>query len=569
MSNSDQEDNGILPDAPEPETSPVNPEHGDGDDTAGATSQEAEETKPNTTETVKLEDLFDDDDDDEESPASSAAVTSKLESSPEPPPKPSGPAPVQIGSETMYAFYLRLFPFRYLFQWLNHGVKPSPDFGNREFAFTLQNDAYLRYQSFPNAELLRKEILHLNPSRFEIGPVYSTNPRDRKTLRKASLFKPVSKELVFDIDLTDYDDIRTCCTKANICQKCWSFVTMAIKVIDTALRDDFGFEHILWVYSGRRGAHAWVCDQRARSLPDDRRRAIAGYLEAIRGGSQSGKKVNLKRPLHPHIARSLEILKPYFASTILVEQDTFSSPAQAEQLLSLLPDKPLADALRKKWDSAPDRASLSKWNDIDAVAKSATSRTTSQQDVKSKGSGSNKPLDTKALLEAKQDIALEYTYPRLDAEVSKKLIHLLKSPFVVHPGTGRVCVPIDIRRVEQFDPLAVPTVEELIAEINAWEGDDSKNNDNGNGNGNSVVKDEQITGDVAGGPSSAADIDGKGRRVQDYEKTSLKPYIDYFRSFVAGLIKAERTGEGGRKRGRAEDGEDGVKEESGASAMEF
>ncbi|KAL8684163.1 MAG: hypothetical protein Q9224_006557 [Gallowayella concinna] len=404
----------------------------------------------------------------------------------------------------MLAFYQRLFPFRYLFQWLNHSMKPSNDFGHREFAFTLQNDAYLRYQSFPTSDLLRKDILRLNPSRFEIGPVYTTNPRDRKTLRKSTAFRALAKELVFDIDLTDYDEIRTCCDKANICHKCWSFITMAIKVVDVALRDDFGFQHIIWVYSGRRGAHAWISDKRARTMDDQRRRAIAGYLEVIKGGAQSGKKVNVKRPLHPHLARSLDILKEHFQKDVLVDQDPWAKPEKAERLLQLLPDKTLNDALRKKWDSAPGRSSLNKWADIDALAKA----------------GASKNLDRKALLEAKQDIVLEYTYPRLDVEVSKKVNHLLKSPFVVHPGTGRVCVPIDIQRVEEFDPLGVPTVTELLHEIDAWEPPNKK-------------------------PESEEDT----KKMQDYEKTSLKAYVEHFRSHVGVLLKAEQ----GIKRERADD----------------
>lgn len=375
----------------------------------------------------------------------------------------------------------------------------------------------------------RKDILKMNPSRFEIGPVYNRNPRDRKTLGGGQL-KPLAKELVFDIDLTDYDDIRTCCTKANICDKCWAFVTMSIKVVDTALREDFGFQHILWVYSGRRGAHAWVCDPRARNLPDDRRRGIAGYLDLIRGGTNSGKRVNLKRPLHPHMNRSLEILKPYFAQTTLVDQDTFVSTEQAQRLISLLPDKGLNESLRRKWDSAPDRSSTSKWADIDALAKTGKSST----------------LNTTALRDAKQDIVLEYTYPRLDSEVSKKMIHLLKSPFVIHPGTGRVCVPIDIRNVEEFDPLSVPTVTELLSEIDSW---DAENPSNGAAEG------------PEGDGSALHDSDARGgRKLQDYEKTSLKPYIDYFRSFIAGLNKEERHG----KRERHEDVPE-VKSES----MEF
>lgn len=77
---------------------------------------------------------------------------------------------------------------------------------------------------------------------------------------------------------------------------------MAIKVVDVALREDFGFRHILWVYSGRRGVHAWVCDRRARTLDDGKRKAIAGYLEVLKGGGGGGaRRVNLRRPLHPHI----------------------------------------------------------------------------------------------------------------------------------------------------------------------------------------------------------------------------------------------------------------------------
>jgi DNA primase small subunit len=81
-----------------------------------------------------------------------------------------------------------------------------------------------------------------------------------------------------------------------------------------------------------------------------------------------------------------------------------------------------------------------------------------------------------------EDIILQYTYPRLDAEVSKHRNHLLKAPFCVHPSTGRcslsndisvtyiyegrVCVPVDPARVHEFDPEGVPTVGQLLRELN-------------------------------------------------------------------------------------------------------
>jgi len=195
--------------------------------------------------------------------------------------------------------------------------------------------------------------------------------------------------------------------------------------------------------------------------------------------------------------RSLNILKDYFQNDILDGQDPWQTEEGAEKLLALLPDRTLNEALRKKWDAAPGRSSSSKWADIDAVART----------------GASKSLDARALLEAKQDIVLEYTYPRLDSEVTKKLSHLLKSPFVVHPGTGQVCVPMMIGEgasgVDAFNPLEVPTVHALLEEVNAW-------------------KLTQSDGET---PSKA---------LKDWEKTSLRPYIQYMRAFVSTLVMDEK-----------------------------
>ena len=61
-------------------------------------------------------------------------------------------------------------------------------------------------------------------------------------------------------------------------------------------------------------------------------------------------------------------------------------------------------------------------------------------------------------------IIFSHVYPRLDAEVSKHMNHLLKAPFCVHPKTGRVCVPIDPSKCDEFDPFSsgAPKVRDLL-----------------------------------------------------------------------------------------------------------
>jgi len=71
------------------------------------------------------------------------------------------------------------------------------------------------------------------------------------------------------------------------------------------------------------------------------------------------------------------------------------------------------------------------------------------------------------------DLVCHYLYPRLDEKVTTGLNHLLKSPFSVHPNTGKICVPFDPDKAAEFTIDDVPTVRELLAELDEYKGDPS------------------------------------------------------------------------------------------------
>merc|ERR1712216_958637 len=80
---------------------------------------------------------------------------------------------------------------------------------------------------------------------------------------------------------------------------------------------------------------------------------------------------------------------------------------------------------------------------------------------------------------------------------------LLKSPFVVHPKTGRVGVPIEVDTVDTFDPFTVPSINQLMQELDEYA---EKNPD-----------EDETSG---------------ARRVKNYQKTSLVGPIATFNKFL-------------------------------------
>lgn len=408
-------------------------------------------------------------------------------------------------------YYKRIFPFQHIFHWLSHSLIPKKDFVMREFAFNHRSGIYQRYNSYSNLDEFKKSVIEINPIRFEIGAVYNISPNEKKKIPRSAL-KSISKELVFDIDLTDYDFVRKCCQKTDLCSKCWMFIEVGSELIDQALREDFGFKHILWVFSGRRGAHCWVSDQKVRNLGDPVRKSIIDYLDVLKSTKISVGNLtllNIKKPFHPHVQRSFDILKLNFVKVILEQQDPWYTTPETvndpevwqsiEEFLTFFPDKTFQMKLSTKWKNAKEISnSKSKWEDLNTVAETIF----------------NPRFNLNSLNEIKKEIIFFYLYPRLDTEVSKQMNHLLKSPFCIHPSTGNVCVPFipksknsdESKDHLKFNPDFTPNLKKLQYDMEHWK----------NSNPNKIYP-----------------------KIMDYEKTDLKNYINYFASFVNNLIKDE------------------------------
>jgi DNA primase small subunit len=186
-------------------------------------------------------------------------------------------------------YYEKAFPFDRICKWLTYSDSKEAEgltsFNTREISYNLQADGneefVVRHLSYANWQKFKEDVLSERniPLRIDVGAVFDVPPSQIKSLGSLRPPVPQEREYVIDIDMSDYDKIRSCCSGKKLCQLCWKFMWLAQLVLKEALNKQFGFSHILWVFSGRRGIHAWICDERARGMRNDVRAAVTNYLD--------------------------------------------------------------------------------------------------------------------------------------------------------------------------------------------------------------------------------------------------------------------------------------------------
>ncbi|KAL7712752.1 DNA primase [Entamoeba marina] len=330
----------------------------------------------------------------------------------------------EVTKDVLRKYYTTIFPTDAFYNWITRNKQFST---NRELSFTLENDQYLRYLHFNNSGDFLKQLREKVPVKFDIGAIFNTLDRSAHIVAQ-------QREFVIDIDMDEYNDVRYCCKGTDICHKCWTLLVCAAKVLNQVLYENFNFQHILNVFSGRRGIHMWVCDEAAMQLDDRMRSYIVKYLnlfEAKNTNEQNESFVKVPK-VHDLFDKAYEILEHYFEQ-YLSDQEIITNDERRGRLLRLI--RKLSNEYHipmKKCDDCVAQGTSLKW---DFIQKQFN--------------------DFPNMLKS---IVFTYLYPRLDINVSISINHLLKAPFCIHPKTGKVCVPLDIQKINEFNPKLAPTI---------------------------------------------------------------------------------------------------------------
>ncbi|CAD5233362.1 unnamed protein product [Bursaphelenchus xylophilus] len=372
-------------------------------------------------------------------------------------------------------------------KWLAYG-KPAKELLNRrEFGFTF-DQAMHRYLSFTDPNELTKQLVAKKPRKFEIGAVATVPMAQRDSVCKEE-FEWVERELTFDIDMDDYNSVRTCCQDKKVCQKCWSFISIGAKVINFILTEHFGFKKLLFVFSGRRGLHVWCADDKARKLGDLERKAIYDYLNC------RDLRINKDKRLHKSILDFCRVILDAPETVDLVVDQGWME--NTEDWLKKCPNRKLESQIRTAFKKMPDPAK--RFELLKCIC-----------DPKShKESESRLEPPTPEAVAFFYLFLLERMHPKMDAPITTKTYHLLKSPFCVHPETGMVSVPFSANSGHLFRLDKVPRVDELIKQLKNAK----------------AIQDE------------SADEKENARKVLYYKRTDLAPYIENFEVFINNVVK--------------------------------
>ena len=354
-------------------------------------------------------------------------------------------------------YYKELFPFSSLGTMLSLNCPLA----RRELIAVVQppgdGEKWSRYISVSSGMAMKKTFSgyasRSNLKSIHTGPVYDAKgPRRQVEGEEVSL----RRELVIDIDVTDYAMLRLTKADRNGCDNAWSLVQLSVSILRTLLEDMYGFKKTLVFYSGGRGAHIWVMDKRAMDMGREEIDAVIWSLSIEhREGRRSraygmlGDVVDgVRHPDHPCFSASIDRCVDYFMTTGCAPKEEGGLG-----LLGTLSDvQEFVNLMKKKEGHFADLASQAIQCGGGREAAAYIQRV-----LYSIASTNEKCYFFKNMF---KEAVMTYVWPRIDVNVTKDVKHCLKAPFSMHSSSR---IAVFLSDPSSFHPSSCPTVSDLCA----------------------------------------------------------------------------------------------------------
>jgi len=262
----------------------------------------------------------------------------------------------------------------------------------------------------------------------------------------------LKKELVFDMDVTDFTRYCACHDVKRLCPACWPQLQGASLILQHIVENHLGYEqrHCLWVFSGRRGLHCFINDPCAMSLSDTERQQLYKRLSIATG--DDARLIAFITSLSRREPEFLASIEKFFLDSVLREQDLLNTTT--------------TDAKRETLEAFCLRHLRQRHQALYHLVKSAWDKLTVSQSPTKKTRLDMTPSDNlsmrkwKALLsleslavspyKASAFICVRFFYPVID-KGPLRLTHQIKLPFSVHASTLNVALPLSQEDIMQMN----------------------------------------------------------------------------------------------------------------------
>ena len=258
------------------------------------------------------------------------------------------------------------------------------------------------------------------------------------------------KELVFDVDVPDFDRFCECgVTHSKIlCPVCWLHIEGSYYIIRFIMTAVFGYgdANLLFVFSGGKGMHCFNNDARAMSLNQGQRDAIYNYVHIGKEDDVALCKWIIDNAT-PELTAQLEQL---FMETVIKGRDLFRSQRARQWVgTKLAKHYPATYQSIRSWWCLDDARAFFYINKAHNVSESLWARLIRHSQYENRDPG-----NAMRVVGPVQFLIYRLYYPMIDAG-PLALKHEIKLPFSIHTTTTNLALPFDERFIRESDKASL------------------------------------------------------------------------------------------------------------------